>query len=59
MASPPPACAHSLEARSTAIRCRCVLADTVEHRSSYGTSVRSCGQSVITVRVLCVRSRFM
>ncbi|CAI9574805.1 unnamed protein product [Staurois parvus] len=33
-------CAHSLGARSTAIQCPLCPPDTVEHRSSYGTSVR-------------------
>ncbi|CAI9541337.1 unnamed protein product [Staurois parvus] len=33
-------CARSLGARSTAIRCLWCPEDTVEHRSSYGTSVR-------------------
>ncbi|CAI9599265.1 unnamed protein product [Staurois parvus] len=40
MASPPPACARSLGERSIAIRCPLCPLDTVEHRSSYGTSLR-------------------
>ncbi|CAI9552416.1 unnamed protein product [Staurois parvus] len=40
MASPHPACARSLGARSTAIRCPLCPPDTVKHRSSDGTSVR-------------------
>ncbi|CAI9563579.1 unnamed protein product [Staurois parvus] len=40
MASPHPACACSLGAHSTAIRCPLCPQDTVEHRSSDGTSVR-------------------
>ncbi|CAI9619700.1 unnamed protein product [Staurois parvus] len=40
MASPHPACARSLGARSTTIRCPLCPSDTVEHRLSYGTSVR-------------------
>ncbi|CAI9612252.1 unnamed protein product [Staurois parvus] len=40
MASPPPACARSLGVRSTAIWCPLCPLDTVEHRSSDGTSVR-------------------
>ncbi|CAI9535155.1 unnamed protein product [Staurois parvus] len=40
MASPHPACARSLGARSTAIWCPLCPPDTVEHRSAYGTIVR-------------------
>ncbi|CAI9550032.1 unnamed protein product [Staurois parvus] len=40
MASPPPACARSLGARSTAIWCLLSPPDTEEHGSSYRTSVR-------------------
>ncbi|CAI9541394.1 unnamed protein product [Staurois parvus] len=40
MASLHPACARSLGARSTVIRCPLCPPDTVEHRSSDGTSVR-------------------